>query len=303
MEEILSTWYLQIRVSLVERTPSRLLQILETQRVPVRAFRCEVDRGVLHAQVLIDAEESHAQRICLLIQRLAGIASAVWTRWDPLAAHDELGRTSLSLWTPHDVELSLDEDADFWRVAPSTLLRTDSAGKVVPGHSTEVRQRWSDQNLYLLFLCPYERMHLRPSEPKLDEPTNGLWNHDVAEVFVGRDQKDFERYCEFEVSPRAEWLDLAIRARDGAVIESRPLHSGFVVSASSDNDRRVWRGAIKIPLIALGDVSSNGRLRLNLFRSQGDRPVELAWQAPWHRSFHVPSRFGTLLLLKALEER
>jgi hypothetical protein len=59
-----------------------------------------------------------------------------------------------------------------------------------------------------------------------DEQTDGLWNHDLAEVF-------------------------------GEVLESRPLHSGLVVSASTNDDRCVWRGVMKIPSVSLADVSSS----------------------------------------------
>jgi len=40
------------------------------------------------------------------------------------------------------------------------------------------------KNLYFLFTCPYEELHLKPS-PNIQKETNELWNWDVAEVFVG----------------------------------------------------------------------------------------------------------------------
>ncbi len=51
---------------------------------------------------------------------------------------------------------------------------------------TEVRTRWTAQNLYFLFVCPYEQLNLRPN-PKTSTETYGLWNWDVAEVFIGAD--------------------------------------------------------------------------------------------------------------------
>ena len=54
---------------------------------------------------------------------------------------------------------------------------------------TEVRTRWTAQNLYFLFVCPYAQLNLRPN-PKTSTETYGLWNWDVAEVFIGADFKD-----------------------------------------------------------------------------------------------------------------
>src|SRR5205823_10532731 len=74
---------------------------------------------------------------------------------------------------------------------------------------TEVRTRWTAQNLYFLFVCPYAQLNPRPN-PKTSTETYGLWNWDVAEVFIGADFKDVKRYKEFEISPQGEWTDLDI---------------------------------------------------------------------------------------------
>ena len=57
------------------------------------------------------------------------------------------------------------------------------------GYRTEVRTRWTKNNLYFLFVCPYEELHLKPA-PNTQKETNELWNWDVAEVFVGSDFKN-----------------------------------------------------------------------------------------------------------------
>ena len=40
------------------------------------------------------------------------------------------------------------------------------------------------ENLYLLYVCPYEELYLKPS-PVTKVETNELWNWDVAELFIG----------------------------------------------------------------------------------------------------------------------
>src|SRR3989454_3333934 len=90
---------------------------------------------------------------------------------------------------------------------------------------TEVRTGWTAQNLYFLFVCPYEQLNLRPN-PKTSTETYGLWNWDVAEVFIGADFKDVKRYEEFEISPQGEWTDLdATSLTRGASCPTRTLRT------------------------------------------------------------------------------
>ena len=64
----------------------------------------------------------------------------------------------------------------------------DRFGKPVPGHRTEIRSRWTDKNLYLLFIAPYAELHVKP-DPATGADTNKLWEWDVAEAFIGTDFK------------------------------------------------------------------------------------------------------------------
>src|SRR5205823_4809056 len=91
-------------------------------------------------------------------------------------------------------------------------METDPHGNPVPKYRTEVRTGWTAQNLYFLFVCPYEQLNLRPN-PKTSTETYGLWNWDVAEVFIGADFKDVKPYKEFEISPRENgqtWILISI---------------------------------------------------------------------------------------------
>ena len=64
-------------------------------------------------------------------------------------------------------------------------------------------------NLYFLFICPYDELYLKPA-PTTRQETNELWNWDVAEVFISANFRDIKLYKEFEVSPQGEWVDLDI---------------------------------------------------------------------------------------------
>src|SRR6266545_305519 len=98
----------------------------------------------------------------------------------PLVAADSA--VVKSAYANEDVALQLDPGGAFWRASPAGHMEKDRFGKVVPHYRTEIRTRWTKENLYFLFICPYEELHLKPT-PNTTQETNQLWNWDVAEVF------------------------------------------------------------------------------------------------------------------------
>ena len=108
-----------------------------------------------------------------------------------------------SAFAIEDAPLQVDPASPFWSASRPVYMEMDSFGRAVPRYRTEVRSRWTKGNLYFLFICPYEQLHLKP-EPNTRQETNQLWNWDVAEVFVGSNFDDIKRYKEFEVSPQGE---------------------------------------------------------------------------------------------------
>jgi hypothetical protein len=205
-----------------------------------------------------------------------------------------------STYAKQDAPLQLDPASPFWSASRPTYMEKDSFGKPVPGHRSEVRTRWTNHNLYFLFICPYEQLHLKPS-PDPHQETNELWNWDVAEVFISSDFSDIKRYQEFEVSPQSEWIDLDIDL-------NKPHHEGgwtwnseFAVSARIDATTHQWYAAMRIPLSAIDKRSPAAGIefRMNLFVSEGPPSNHHAatWQPPMSNTFHVPERFGLLRLV------
>ena len=202
-----------------------------------------------------------------------------------------------------DVPLELNPASKFWQAARPVHMEKDHEGKLVAAYKTEVRIRWTKKNLYLLYVCPYEDLHLKPSPDTLKE-TNELWNWDVAEVFLGSDFGDIQRYKEFEVSPQGEWLDLDIDLHKPHHEDGWTWNSGFQVKARIDSKKHVWYAAMRIPFTSIDQrppVAGN-TLRINLFRSQGSHQQAVTWQPPMSKTFHVPERFGLLRLVKSTIE-
>jgi hypothetical protein len=206
-----------------------------------------------------------------------------------------------SRYAARDVRLDANPASAFWRAATPVYAEVDSYGKPIPHYRTEVRSRWTKGNLYLLFICPYEDLYLKP-DPSTTAETNKLWNWDVAELFIGNDWKNIRRYKEFEMSPQGEWVDLDINLDLPDHTVGWLWNSGFEVTAHIDAARKVWYGAMRIPFAAIDTAPPEaGRAyRANLYRGQGppDRHQSVAWKPPMRETFHTPECFGKLVLTK-----
>lgn len=211
------------------------------------------------------------------------------------------GQSIESTWARSDPPLETNPTSSFWRGSQPIYMDADTHGKHDPKYRTEIRTRWTKQNLYFLFVCPYEELNLKPN-PNPSAETNELWNWDVAEAFIGADFSDIRLYKEFEISPQGEWVDLAIDLDKPHDSEGWKWNSGFVVVARIDKAAHVWYGAMRIPYSAIDNrpAAAGNSLRINLFRSQGPSSGlhQIAWQAPMGESFHVPERFGLMKLVK-----
>ncbi len=205
-----------------------------------------------------------------------------------------------SKWADSDQHLDTNPSSSFWSGSEPIYMENDAHGTPLPRYRTEIRTRWTKHNLYILFICPYEELYLKPN-PNTSVETNELWNWDVAETFIGSDFKNIRRYKEFELSPQGEWVDLDIDL-DRHDDNGWKWNSGFEVSARIDAAAHVWYGAMRIPYAAIDTrpAEAGNTLRINLFRCQGPTSVRryLAWRAPMRDSFHVPERFGILKLVK-----
>ena len=201
-----------------------------------------------------------------------------------------------------DVALSTDPESKLWQGAPAVFSETGSKGQPSPGHRTEIRSRWSAQSLYFLFICPYEELYLTP-QPVTAQETNKLWERDVAEVFIGADFDHIWQYREFQVSPQGEWVDLDIDRKNPKPEGGWGWNSGYQVEARIDARRKVWYGAMKIPLRSITEktVGPDFVFRLNLYRLQGPPPnrVSVAWRPTGSTgNHHIPEAFGLLRLEK-----
>jgi hypothetical protein len=207
-----------------------------------------------------------------------------------------------SVYASGDVSLATNPQSIFWQGALPVYAEVNSHGEAVPLYRTEVRSRWTRENLYLLYVCPYEELYLKP-DPNTVAETNKLWNWDVAELFIGSDFRNIRLYKEFEISPQGEWIDLDINLDLPNHEVGWTWNSGFKVAARIDRKAKIWYGAMRIPFAAIDQREPvvGNIFRANLFRSQGppERQNSIAWKAPMSDTFHTPERFGQLELVKS----
>jgi homoserine O-acetyltransferase len=198
-----------------------------------------------------------------------------------------------------DFELNSDPDSAEWRGAPRVSMSRSSLGQPIAGRPTEIRSRWTKDNLYLFYVCPFDELTLKPN-PNPNAETNLLWNWDVAEAFIGADYEHIGHYAEFEVSPQGEWVDLDINRDDRKAERGIKWNSGFGVTARIDREAKVWYAAMRIPWKSIDSRAPEpGReLRLGLYRCAGREPERTlyAWRPTGLRTFHAPKAFGTLRL-------
>jgi hypothetical protein len=195
-----------------------------------------------------------------------------------------------------------DPASGFWLGASRVIAEGDFYGHPIAGHRTEILLQWTPLNLYLLFVCPYQELNLKPN-PDFKAETYELWNWDVAEVFIGDDFKNIRRYKEFEVSPQGEWVDLDVNLDNPPHEVGWVWQSGCEVAGRIDADRKTWYGYMRIPWEAIDNrpAAAGNELRINFYRCQGSDPDRkyITWRPVHRASFHTPESFGILKLVNA----
>lgn len=199
---------------------------------------------------------------------------------------------------PSDVPLSANPEVSHWKVT-GVIAATDPFGTPLPEARTEIRSRWTSKHLYFLFISHYQTLYSRPNpDPKRE--AWGLWDYDVAEVFIGHDLKNIHQYKEFEVSPDGEFIDLDV---DQKRVENKVdwlWNSKFQYKTKIDREKKIWICEMQIPWDAIAPkaITMGQEFRLNLYRIEGGPKHRkfITWSPVGNPSFHTPEKFGRLIL-------
>lgn len=203
-----------------------------------------------------------------------------------------------------DVGLTADPGSSFWKGVKGVALEKNILGVEEPALRSEARSRWTNDNLYFLFIGPYDELTLYPN-PDTTNETYKLWEKDVFELYLGANFENISLYGEFQISPQGEFLDLGIdssRPRPGWNDE-RLWSSGFEVKSRIDAAKKIWYGEMRIPIASLDKrlAKVGNELRVNVYRLHGPGPGRqrhfLAWQNVGIWNPHRPEKFGMLRLV------
>ncbi len=192
-----------------------------------------------------------------------------------------------------------DIDDPLWSHAKSVDIDRYWSGEPAPAsRHAKAQLLWSGDALYVRFVCVQKEPLIVSATPKTNAKTLGLWDRDVAEIFIGPDLNQPERYYEFEAAPTGEWVDLAIRQLPDKRETDFEFHSGVSTAGRIEGERVIM--LMRIPWKVFGFVPKKGQqLAANMFRCIGDGPNRgyLAWSPTRTKepNFHVPAALGRLV--------
>ncbi len=83
--------------------------------------------------------------VCVVLALFAAVA---------FAADD---KSIESMRADNDVALTTNPVSSFWQGGRAVYAESDTYGKPLPRYRTQIRSRWTKNNLYFLFICPYDR--------------------------------------------------------------------------------------------------------------------------------------------------
>lgn len=187
---------------------------------------------------------------------------------------------------------------DEWGAAEAHVL-VEWSGKPDPlaasrGAST-FRLLWDPRALHLRVDAAFAVLHVDGARPT-DEKSHGLWDHDVAELFLSRGPEPLP-YAEVEGSPLGQWLDYLIAEPRTAI--DHHWSSGARVRGAVGAGR--FTVAIDLPWASLGASAAVGAaFRFNVYLAQGPpgqrRHLAFSPTGTAVPDFHVPARFAYLRL-------
>ena len=190
-----------------------------------------------------------------------------------------------------------------WKHAESVEFDHDASGKShYPEISTRVASVWTEEYIYFAFWGRYDSLNVYEEEDPAVERWQ-LWDRDVVEVFLNPQPERVNHYYEFEVAPNNQWVDLEID-KTKEPFNDMTWNSKFEHATRIDDNNHIWTTEMRIPISSMNvrAIHPGTTWRANFFRAAGkggdDHRKFLAWSIiPEGKTFHVPTRFGILLLV------
>lgn len=219
--------------------------------------------------------------------------------------------SATALLKGENLKLDAKGDEAFWKRAQVVKWDTDWQGSST-GITTSVRLAYEPEKaLYLFWELEGAAFSNNPKDAKPEVENRELWKYDVAEIFLGGAEFPAEKYFEIEVGPMDHFFDLVVNHH---LPEGDPKRDDLDWSSGLRkkviHDPKAKKVTIEMALEG-PDIAKllipEARLPMALYRIEGttapnttDGHFYLAWSPTMTEvpAFHVPGRFGRLLLQK-----
>lgn len=162
---------------------------------------------------------------------------------------------------------------------------TWDGGAWAPAECVQIFAEISGSELVLQIDAPF---HGDPPPAGPPGPTEGLWNHEVVELFIAGEGTSPVRYLEIELGPHGHHLGLQLVGVRNVVERGLPIR--FQARIAGDR----WTGEARLPLAWLPPAPH--RVNAYAIHGVGEARRYLALAAvPGERpDFHQPDRFVAL---------
>lgn len=127
---------------------------------------------------------------------------------------------------------------------------------------------------------------------KSGEYFEGLWEYDVAELFIAADKG--ERYIEINLAPNGAWWLMTFSAPRQRLADLRiDLHD---IKTESTLTKQAWKASLCIPLGLLQNILQTDNMRFNVTYILGEPRQHLSYckLQSAKPDFHIPERFKNL---------
>lgn len=181
-----------------------------------------------------------------------------------------------------------------WPELPSLEDFRLSVDDVVARQQTQVRLCHDERALFVRFDCQDDDIwgtYMQRGDP--------LYEQEVVEVFIAPGHEAPTTYFELEVSPKGVLFECIIThsASEAHYNVDETWRAKGVQWFSEASPKQSWWAVLVIPWQALGGYHEVWRANFyRIERSRRSGTEYSCWSATLSPSFHVPSRFGTLML-------
>jgi alpha-galactosidase len=207
--------------------------------------------------------------------------------------------------TDENPKILLNPDADAWKNSTQPALISllwNGKAPLTSGRKVgaSVASLWNEKGIFFHFRCGYDKLHVNRDYPS-DSSVEGLWDFDVAEVFIK--PAGCRGYFEYEVSPLAQYLAAHIIEPWKNV--DFTWDSKMKARSELNEKSTTWNAVIKLPFKQMDNAEpfkkpeAGDIWRANLLLALGADPTRnyMCWQPTLTEdpNFHVPDAFGCLI--------